>query len=126
MKNIVFILFSIVFLSCDPQYDTTFIIKNATFDTVNVIFHSSVNDTVQIKPNSEYILLHDSGMSGGPSKLSLEENDSISVLKNDEIYIFYRDSSSIDQIYNMDNWTENKSGKHNYKYTYVIDNELFE
>ena len=65
-------------------------------------------------------------MSGGPSKLSLEENDSISVLKNDEIYIFYRDSSSIDQIYNMDNWTENKSGKHNYKYTYVIDNELFE
>ncbi len=125
MKNIVFILFSIIFLSCDPQYDTIFIIKNTTTDTVNVIFHSAVNDSVQIKPNGEYILLHDSGMSGGPSKLSLEENDSISIIKNDDRYIFYRDSSSMNQIYIMDNWTENNPSKHKYKYIYIIDNELF-
>lgn len=128
MRNLIIIMIGILLYACDPNYDTTYYLMNSTNDSIKVEFYrnGSVDNEKTILPNSSIILLHDSGLTGSPTKISFELDDSIRVTKNNKYITYYRDSTLKSEIYNIENWIEKKVGKHRYEYTYIIDNELFE
>ncbi len=128
MKNIIIVFISIVILSCDPSYITTFYLRNNTNDSLKVEFfrNDSADNEKTIPSFSSITILHVSeGISGSPAKISFESDDSIRVTKRDRFIMFYRDSTSKSEIYNMENWVEKKVVKHNYKYTYTFNEEDF-
>ena len=128
MKNIAFLTTCIfILISCDPIYNTSFEIENKTNDTISLIFYS--NDSIalekKIGPSNSHLLFQDKGMSGSPTRISLDSNDSIFVSKKEKIIKFYRDSNSMNDIYVPSNWSEVRLKKYNYEYTYSFSENDF-
>ena len=128
MKNTAFLIFFIfIVIGCDPIYNTTFNIKNNTNDTISLFFYSNDSITLEkkIAPSNSYLLLQDKGMAGSPTKISLASDDSILVYKKEKIIKFYRDSTSMNDIYVPSNWSEVRLKKYNYEYTYSFSENDF-
>ncbi len=127
MKNLIFIIMALVVVSCDHEYNTSFILKNSANNILNIVYYSDAGtEDDQIHPNSELLFQQHSGMSGGPAKLSLDEFDSIFVSGNAGIIKYYKDRQGANQIYIFSNWAEERVNKHCFKYYFEFKDEDFE
>jgi hypothetical protein len=128
MKSLIIIFISILFLSCDPSYTTTFCLQNNIDDSIKVEFFSNgiVSFDKNVPSYSTVVLSQSSGLGGSPGHISFESYDSIRVSNSLKFILFYRDSTTNNSIYNMENWIETNEGKHNYSYTYVFDDDMFD
>jgi len=127
MKNILVCFVCLILNSCSFNYDTSYYFENKTIDTIDIEFHNKKNDiiTIKVSPNSNYLFLRVAGILSGPSKMSLNYNDSIFIFKNDKTIKYYRDNDLENQIYNMDNWPLTKAINNVYEYTYTFNEADF-
>ncbi len=128
MKNLIllFVLMLSV-ISCDPVTYVTYNIDNSTEENLVLFFHSSVaieNDTLPLSKSSIVKWRIVSVSDRSPEKIDLNQYyDSIIVKSNDLVVKKYISDMTGKNIYIYEYWTENKTGKRDYEYTFEITEE---
>jgi len=126
MKNILLIGIILMLFSCDPDYCSNYNVSNKVDTPIEIRFFPNTNANNFTIEAQDYKILSEGCSLGGFSTLTLQDNDSIQLVSNNEVVKTYYPDGEGKNIYKIDDpvsWSLVKNDKYYRIYEFIITNE---